>query len=292
MAYNYEWDNDLIEKLRALMKREEGDGYGTMKTPMFTESLGGNLYAFVDRFGIDREVVAIAVNYVDRYFHQNMRAFESDEVNRIILASTLLAIKTNKSSMSDEDANTYATYLCEIAIGDERPTVAAVLEMEKEMLQALDWRLHVPTTHQFAACFADLHPLLLRDTASVEYIHEVTQLQVELALFHPELMVNYKPSVIAYAALLRAEEQIDPQMFPSYEMRDQFHSLHDILGLDYSHVGEAMSALENLTSIPNPAGYEAIKRGQAEMAEAVVATRIAQDEFDHGDVSPRTVAGH
>lgn len=159
-----------------------------------------------------------------------------------------------------------------------------VLDMEKEMLQTLDWRVNPPTMHQFAIRFSGLHPLGRVDSASTDYLHEVTRYQVELAVFFPELMMNYKPSVIAYAAMLRAEEELDHRVL-TFEMREKFLSLQAILKMEPAQVEEAKSALENLIpQVPDMNQYEDLKQEPTPTNVPVTTER-------DGSISPTGVAG-
>ena len=95
------------------------------------------------------------------------------------------------------------------------------METEEEMIIILDWRLDPPTTHHFAMIYIQLHPLGRRDAHLGHFIYEMTSYQVEQAIFSRELMMNYKPSVITYAAMLRAGEEFNRRVFTD-EMREEY----------------------------------------------------------------------
>lgn len=222
----------------ALMEREEK--YGAMKTIWNTGEICKSYYTVVDRFGYHPEVVAVALGYVDRYI-QSGNALPKEQFHDVLITTIFIAIKAVHSVSESEAARLVK------ALGTLFPIhvdMRTVLDMEKEMLATLDWRLNPPTMHQFTASYCEFHPLRRQDKENLEYIRGVTLFQVEEALFHKTLMVKFKPSVIAFAAMLRAEEQLDDTVI-TFEMRDQFLSLQPILNLDSSVVLDAMFALEN-----------------------------------------------
>ena len=107
-----------------------------------------------------------------------------------------------------------------------------------------------------------MHPLSRRSAKLTDYLYEITRYQLELSIFFPQLMMNYQPSILAFAAMLRAEEEVDPRILTD-KMRKNFFSLQTILGMDPCKVNEARSALENLIpQVPNVAEFETFKVGE------------------------------
>ena len=171
-----------------------------------------------------------------------------------------IAVKAH--AMRDEDIDeTRIRALSRLAYGhfDARD----IFDVEKDMLQVLKWRINPPTMHQFASKFTMIHPLGRRDVDICEYLNDMTRYQMELAIFYPELMMNYKLSVLVYAGMLRAEEEINYSLLTE-EMREDFFSLHDTMNLDPCQVEEARSALENLIpKIPSVEQFERLRLGEA-----------------------------
>ena len=110
--------------------------------------------------------------------------------------------------------------------------------------------------NQFAARFAQLHPLGSCGAHVMAYLHDTTQDQVECAVFHSELMMRYKPSTIAFAAVLRTEDEIECPEFTE-EMRARFLALQPKFELEPMEVLEARFVLENKIDIP--IGFEEYK---------------------------------
>ena len=99
----------------------------------------------------------------------------------------------------------------------------------------------------------------IRDPVISQYLLDVTRYQVEGALFKQELILNYNPSVIAMAAVLRAEDTlVENNNLHSNMTESHSHVLHRELKLNPMHVEGAKIALENYTArIPSLSEYEA-----------------------------------
>ena len=225
----------------------------------------------------------MALNYFCRYISKKQSSDRLTPEKIHLLATTSIFIAVKIHSMGEENlAEARGKALSRLAYGHFEAW--EVLDMEVELLQTLEWRVNPPTMHQFAIRFSGLHPLGRLDTNSTDYLHEVTRYQVELAVFFPELMMNYKPSIIAYAAMLRAEDELDPSVL-NFEMREEFLSLQSVLKMEPSQVEEARAALENLIpQVPDVNQYEDLKQ------EPTPTDVPATTERD-GSLSPTGVGG-
>jgi len=152
------------------------------------------------------------MNYFDRYTSYNANSLD-DEHNILDTYQTLaatalfLAIKLHATSCEVDNLHKLRNRaLSKIIYGHANPK--EIYEMEMSILRCLDWCVNPPTLHQFAFMFYKLHPLRDICSKSGSYIYEATRYQVELSIFMPELLANFKSSVIVYAAIKNAEEKI------------------------------------------------------------------------------------
>ena len=199
----------------------------------------------VDHFDISRETVALAINYCDRYFHQNRKQeLTAYRLGLTIITAAFIAIKMKDPSMEDVKKESILRSLCTSISSQGGPLEPKdVVEMEKEMFQTLEWRLNAPTMHEFVDMFCKSHPL--RNNAHyLEYLYEKSCWLVERALFHRGMM-KYKPSVVALAAILIISEHQFDEILTDHMMMD-FLELPTSLNMDDNQVNEAMAALENL----------------------------------------------
>lgn len=150
------------------------------------------------------------MNYFDRYISSQIlcEGVHTKEKYQIVAITALfLAIKVH--SMSEEClVESRSQVLSRLIYGQVNPQ--KIYEMERNILQILDWRLNPPTMHQFALNFSQLHPLgYCCSVTKSSYLYEATRYQVELAVFVPDLLTKFKPSDVVFAAMKNAEERIE-----------------------------------------------------------------------------------
>ena len=155
------------------------------------------------------------------------------------------------------------------AINTER--VLALLRLENdEALQAPNGRVvNAPTADEFFDAYT---PLIMKGSIEWDYVRALTRFQIELVMNHfvrmartneviplSVRMARFNPSIIAFAALMRADDfahrmaleipDDDDYDDESWVNRGDHDGLVHDLGLDRALVQEAAVALEN--AIPN-----------------------------------------
>ena len=218
------------------------------------------MYQVVDRWKIEREVVAVAWNLCDRYISSQTgeTLSQPNTLGVMLITCFFLAIKTKAPEYArGKQADDLIESLFDLA--GQRYELQDVFEMEKNICRTLNWRINVPTMHEFVALYVALHPVGSLPYVISQYLLDVTRYQVEGALFKQELMLNYNPSVIALAAVLRAEDTlVENNNLHSNMTESHSHVLHPELKLNPMHVEEAKFALENYTArIPSLSEYAA-----------------------------------
>ena len=155
-------------------------------------------YRIIDHFDGDREIVAIAFNYLDRFLHLcscDRSAFKLAAITSLFLATKLFSAKyvTMKS-------------LAQLSKGefDEEN----LKEMEDILLKTLGYRLHPPTIK----CYIDhMMTLMPADRVSEQSRHIIRQRAhffAELAVLDYSLSIDH-PSTVAFAAIMNASEGFD-----------------------------------------------------------------------------------
>lgn len=100
------------------------------------------------------------------------------------------------------------------------------MEMEREMLRELEWRLHGPTPHDFVRSFLALLPQSVYARASIMTdLESVSETQAEIAVLDYSLALQ-PPSTIALAAILTSTENKGPEAF---HPRDRIAFLQSVL---------------------------------------------------------------
>jgi len=178
-------------------------------------------YQVIDHFDFEREVVAISLNYLDRFLATrpvNKKLFQLAAMTTLYLAIKLYDPNTLKISSLIDLSRGYFM-------------VEHIVAMEETILGALNWHIHPPTPLTFIRHILELLPA---DCCTPSVRHDI----LELARFLVELcvcdyyFVNRKPSSVALAALLNALESVGGLQLP-YIFRKQFLDIiSNVLQLD------------------------------------------------------------
>lgn len=157
-------------------------------------------YNLVDHFDLPRDRVSVFANLLDRFLQKYLAEHPEGIAKKHfqLLALTILYLTVKLDCHQG-----FLSMEMMIHLSREKFTKAQMVEMEKEVLRTLEWKLHPPTSSVFLR-----HFLLLLD--SDQHVnHDV----IESARFYMELAVlDYqsvpqRPSRIALAALLNAMDQ-------------------------------------------------------------------------------------
>ena len=184
------------------------------------------LYDIVDYFHLERSTVAMAMSYVDRFMSTpSARASRKNITSYQLtcLACLFVAIKVLDVTHLDIDLLVKASRGCY-----ERQEI---LDMEKEVLDALGWRVCDATS----SCIANhllglLTKVVPMDTTVVESLVDFTRLQIELSVAEYDICVLRRPSNVALAAVLNSMELLD---FAS-KQKAVYHRVIGSIGLSLS----------------------------------------------------------
>jgi Cyclin, N-terminal domain/Cyclin, C-terminal domain len=159
-------------------------------------------YQVVDFCHFNRESVAIAMNYLDRFVATPTgRPLLYDRTHYQLAAMTALytSIKLNEpeaidpQTVSDLSKGAYSAHEVE--------------QMERVMLQALHWRVNPPTAMSFVRHLIALLPTTTVPELYRTAVHDIAKFQTELAVTDYDFIV-VPPSVVAYCAVLNALEAL------------------------------------------------------------------------------------
>jgi len=220
-------------------------------------------YKFTDSHNFDREVVAIALNFYDRYlFRQTEYNFLSRDLCQLIAVTSLyLAIKIHGIAEDvpvEHRARHTAWILNNLCFGifeGER-----VAEMESNILQVLDWRVNPPTMHSMATTLANLLPMREEFEQARTYIIEATRYQLEVVIFDPAVLEDYKPMAITFAAFNNSAENAE-SLIPSQAVKDfRLHlaQISSLIGVNREDVEDLQEHLEVM--VPELPSIESVQR--------------------------------
>jgi hypothetical protein len=200
----------------------------------------------IDYHGMSREVVALAMNFTDRYLqvhdHEQQDHDEHDPQDQqealpsgrsyqlIVMAGLFLAIKLSVGHYFGETVD--ARTMCAMSRG--MFTLEQLLSMETQLLVTLGWRVHPPSPRVFLNHYLsiltnysghDQHLLTMLSQVDKKQMHQVRN-EADFMLEHAVLdyyFCEHYPSVIAIAALCNTTCYVWP-----------------------AHVGNPMTLLENI----------------------------------------------
>jgi hypothetical protein len=222
------------------------------------------MYDICDYFHLNREVVAIALFYVDRYF--TLTSFSSaagsnkqvpvtrKQFQLVALTGLYIAIKTHgkprnnnqgssskKNQIQQWNRAKFSIYVC-ASISRHQFTSKAIERCEQLMLQTLEWRVNpiVPSGVVIDTLVNYLSPGCVdgsssgKATAAVAvYVYDCSKYLAELSVSVPALCMVYKPSVIAYASIMYALDVYGTVQFSRQRRSDYEAVLQTALGLHF-----------------------------------------------------------
>ncbi|KAL7470549.1 hypothetical protein ACHAXS_010810 [Conticribra weissflogii] len=187
-----------------LTNNEFGDiatakGYGCSKQLNIScrTSICEWMYRVIDHFSADREVVYIALSYIDRLLSTNICA-DRRTFKLISSASLHLAIKTHFPHLWHD----VGRLLPDLSRGDF--SMGDLIAMENELLHSLTWLLNPPTPQAITMHMLSLLPCNLPRTI-LESVTDLSLYLIELSVAD-YFFVTTKKSIVAIAALLNATE--------------------------------------------------------------------------------------
>ncbi|KAL7577748.1 hypothetical protein ACA910_010510 [Epithemia clementina (nom. ined.)] len=166
-------------------------------TELWREKICEWSYQVIDHFDFSREVVAIAMNYLDRYLatkFANKKIFQLAAMTALFLAVKLH--ERSKLSMSS---------MIELSRGSFN--LEQMVVMEISLIRGLRWHLHPPTAQSFVQRFLLLVPSTAISPDALYDVLELSRFLTELSVID-YFFVTQRPSHIGLAALLNAMQDI------------------------------------------------------------------------------------
>ena len=172
----------------------------------------------VDEFDLDREIVSIGMNYVDRFYSSNSSIIISlldddttssdfrDHIQLLSMAALWLALKLKDGRVMiiPDSESTMHTLL---KLGRDKFSQQQLVKMEVQLLQHLRWLVHPPTPQFYIAYFFSQY-------TPTQETQETIDEWKDLAIYYVELttldyyFVPVKSSLLAFTALVNAASRM------------------------------------------------------------------------------------
>ena len=196
-------------------------------------------FEVVDYFSLNREAVAVALNYVDRFMVTYNRdkiqtSFTREKYQLLTITSLYLAIKLHGSAPDDTTIFARPTIQVFVELSRKRFTGAEIEAMERSILQKLEWKLNPPLAINFVAHLMILLPSWQTEEAGPDAyrcmrasLYELARYMAEISICVSDFSLVLSPSVVAFAAILTSISALerDPSVahvFPPDQVLTQF----------------------------------------------------------------------
>ncbi|KAL7531464.1 hypothetical protein ACHAXR_004059 [Thalassiosira sp. AJA248-18] len=168
-------------------------------------------YQIIDQCGFARETVSFAMNLADRFMSMNTTLahrsqdvlYDREQYQLVALTALYISIKLNeRMAIGSSDF---------AAVSSGKYSLEDIEEMEREILQCLQWRLCPPTSLQVAYHILSLMPPQVKETikqGTWNFVEEEMKFQAESAVREYYFMTQ-RPSTIAMAAIVNSIEQVN-----------------------------------------------------------------------------------
>ena len=188
-------------------------------------------FEVVDHFEFDREVVSIALSYLDRVVSLKTKKtgvpMHRRDFQLVAVTCLYLAIKLHGETDSCEGPRRKLKIHAFVELSRGLFTVETLAAKEREILEMLEWKVNPPTTVRIVATMLRLipdcdhydgHDHIQTASAIYERARYLTELSVCVSTFS----FNYASSEVAFASILCAMEALQNTVHIPQEVRTEF----------------------------------------------------------------------
>jgi Cyclin, N-terminal domain len=216
-------------------------------------------YEVVDHFGFDREVVSIALNYLDRSVSikasTSISSITRREFQLFAVTSLYMAIKVHGETESSVGPRQKLRIDAFVQLSRGFFQIQTIEAKERSILKDLGWHVNPPTSLKFISVFLQLCPKWNASSRSLSQanvlgaIYDVSRYLTELTVCVSHFSFHFKSSLIGYAAVLCAIEALQRTLpLPQAVQLSFLSNIAELVGLapDDSEVTAASDMLKDL----------------------------------------------
>jgi hypothetical protein len=220
------------------------------------------MFEVVDHFSFDREVVSVASDYLDRSAslvcgsEEGGKVLSKREYQLYAVTSLYLAIKVHgeMDGTSGQRLKLRISAFQDLSRGFF--SVETIEAKERDLLSLFQWRVNPPTSVQFVSHFLRLLPEW--DSRVFEcsredvvcQIFDIAKYLTELSLFCSKFTFDYKPSMVAFGAIICALESLQTATPLPIGIQDEFlrniRKASHFLTPDFSGIRDIEASLKKL----------------------------------------------
>lgn len=193
----------------------------------------------VDHFSFDREVVAVALNYLDRVVSEwSLRPdvpIPKRQYQLYAVTSLYMAIKLHGEVDALEGPRRKLKIDAFYELSRKQFEVDVIEKTERYILSVLDWKVNPPTCLRFISTILSLCPRWenpsTQGSSVLGSVFDVARYLAELSVCQSDFSFSFKNSCVAYAAILCAIEALNSTLPLPYEVRMTFmRNISDVSG--------------------------------------------------------------
>ncbi|KAL7532492.1 hypothetical protein ACHAXR_007663, partial [Thalassiosira sp. AJA248-18] len=159
----------------------------------------GWMYQVVDSHSLDRELVYIGMSYLDRYLSKHPLTTLNHDYQLVSMTSLYLAIKIYRANGKSAAVASF------VKLSNGLFTENDFVNMEKRMLDTLQWRMHPPTPQSYLELLILFIPRAACSPSTRRALFERIKFLLELSVT-VQFFIGKKPSSIAVAAFVEVME--------------------------------------------------------------------------------------
>ena len=183
------------------------------------------MYQIVDDHELDRELIEVSLNYMDRYLSKQ-HINDSYEFQLVGMTSLYLAIKVFRHMGKGASISGFVMLSQGLYSSQDFET------MEYSILEVLDWRMHPPTTLAFLDLLIMILPRGACSSLTRIALYERIKFLLELCVTVPFFFTK-NPAHVAIAAFIDVMQHKDKPNIPEVKYQEHFCKfVYSVCGID------------------------------------------------------------
>jgi hypothetical protein len=223
--------------------------------------------AVSDHFHFDREVVSIALNYLDRtvalYTISPEGPLPKRKYQLLAVTSLYLAIKLHGEVDTADGVRRKLKIDAFYQLSRNQFDVETIEETERYILTGLKWNVNPPTALRFIAAYLALCPLWCECSGILSSIFDVARYLTELSVCQSDFAFNCHTSAVAFASVLCAVEAIrSTSPVPREVLAVHLENVAEVTG--YTYNDPSIITIKSMLKQLCPTMFEAADQAEME----------------------------
>mmetsp|Transcript_18818 Transcript_18818/g.27828 ORF Transcript_18818/g.27828 Transcript_18818/m.27828 type:complete len:336 (-) Transcript_18818:168-1175(-) len=257
------------------------------------------LFEVVDHFRFDREVVSIALFYLDRVVSIQTKelghTMNRREYQLVAVTSLYIAIKLHGEVQLESFDMPRRKLKIDVFVELSRGlfTVNTLEEKEMEILKMLNWHVNPTSSAKIIASLLHFFPEKWSGSSNVSSkasarasIYELARYLTELSVCVSSIALNCKASEVAYASILCAIDALKDEIYIPDKLQMEFENkVTAATRLTPNTVKDVRASLQDLC----PSMFSGDDNNVSTLSRSTAIKEISptqENESDHGKISP------